>query len=1093
MSKKVKLVSLVLCLLLFVQFGSFNLIPFMESDAFAATTMQNIAWGKAAFTDSQSPYYRANYGNDGSNFTRWCASDGNGGHWWKVDLGGFYNLTGTDVYWYKPVGAINKYKIEVSSNNKDWTLKVNRTNNIETGNTQTDAFFANNVRYVRITVTGLNLYVWASFSEFCVYGSKVDFWNPWIAPPINPGNTPTGTTSIITPTITPTASPTVTPTITPTVSSTITPTITPTVTNSPTPTPSNTPTGNNVVPGKIEAENYNSMSGIQTETCSQGTLNISYVDAGDWLDYIVNVQNAGSYQVKFNIASKIGSSSAIQLKSGGNVLCTVNVPNTGGWQSWTSVSSGNITLNAGQQTLRIYANASGWNMNWFQFVSAQASTSTPVSTPTTTPTATPMATPTITPTSTPSVTPSSIGGYAPVIATDENVIGVIRVTPSTTANPLPQLYQKQDLTYSLTGSAFLQGPRKKKEIILALDTSASMGTTSDSTVLNDKIFDYTLFSGLADPGTDSISFSSTKFTVTGNVHSNSKIGIFTSDKGTIIDGNIEAVNSIHAYNQTFQNGSISAATLDLGACTYINAVEKPASNIPVVTGMIPLSLDLLKEKALNSGKFYPASTDPSKPVIIFGETLNSSCPVYVEDNLEIQTGTYNGSGLISASGDVTLNATSITQNMGGALCIYSNKDISINCASGAFYGMIYAPNGTVKLSGTNFTIHGRVIAKSIQSASGDIKIVDQGYPTLVNEIKNFLDTRIKFEKKAAKNFIDKFAGTDTKIGVVLYGKTASLVRDSSNNILFSMANPADVTFIKAYIDNVQYNSDMFAGTNEAMRNTGDGMRRAYYVLNNSPDINASKFVVVFSDGDANVWTMESAGGGSSLKTDGDALYVSDKDVVYAKTYAAQDIGGLIQDNGYTSYFLAITGANAQLNSIASAAGAAVVSGAYRYYIPTSSDNISSNTIKVATIIYNDIRFIEYADDLQFSSATFNEIFPAGVAAVAVAPPYNDSFTISKITSGTYAGRYLVSGNIDGLTLSKDPTDGIYKLMPVPNIVITVRYTSLTGPRTKISTGVYSSNVLYANNAIEYIDYFGLSGNVKAQDHNQAVIFKIDSH
>ncbi|MDB5052145.1 MAG: carbohydrate-binding protein, partial [Bacilli bacterium] len=111
-----------------------------------------------------------------------------------------------------------------------------------------------------------------------------------------------------------------------------TPTPTPTPTATPTPTPA--PSGA-AIPGKIEAESYSAMSGIQTETTTDtgGGLNVGYIDTGDWMDYSVNVQSAGTYTVGFRVAS-INSTGQLQLKNGaGTVLTTVNVPNTGGWQT----------------------------------------------------------------------------------------------------------------------------------------------------------------------------------------------------------------------------------------------------------------------------------------------------------------------------------------------------------------------------------------------------------------------------------------------------------------------------------------------------------------------------------------------------------------------------------------------------------------------------------------------------------------------------------------------------------------------------------------------------------------------------------------
>ena len=79
---------------------------------------------------------------------------------------------GTQVKWEQS-GKVYKYKIETSNDNTNWTMKVDKTANTSTDQTQADNFQAN-ARYVKITVTGLESGVWASFYDFKVLGEQ---WN----------------------------------------------------------------------------------------------------------------------------------------------------------------------------------------------------------------------------------------------------------------------------------------------------------------------------------------------------------------------------------------------------------------------------------------------------------------------------------------------------------------------------------------------------------------------------------------------------------------------------------------------------------------------------------------------------------------------------------------------------------------------------------------------------------------------------------------------------------------------------------------------------------------------------------------------------
>ena len=121
------------------------------------------------------------------------------------------------------------------------------------------------------------------------------------------------------------------------------------------------------IPGIVQAEGFTAMNGIQLEgtTDSGGGENVGWIDAGDWMDYEVNVAAAGTYTVDFRVASANGGG-AVELQSAGQVLASESISATGGWQSWTTISA-SVSLAAGSQTLRVYAPAGGWNLNWIEF------------------------------------------------------------------------------------------------------------------------------------------------------------------------------------------------------------------------------------------------------------------------------------------------------------------------------------------------------------------------------------------------------------------------------------------------------------------------------------------------------------------------------------------------------------------------------------------------------------------------------------------------------------------------------------------------------------------------------------------------------
>jgi endoglucanase len=106
----------------------------------------------------------------------------------------------------------------------------------------------------------------------------------------------------------------------------------------------------------------------QSTSDAGGGLNVGWIDVGDWMDYKVDVTAAGSYTVSFRVATP-NTGASFQLRTAtGAVLATIQVPNTGGWQDWTTVSA-TASLAAGSQTLQLYSTSvAGWNINWMNFV-----------------------------------------------------------------------------------------------------------------------------------------------------------------------------------------------------------------------------------------------------------------------------------------------------------------------------------------------------------------------------------------------------------------------------------------------------------------------------------------------------------------------------------------------------------------------------------------------------------------------------------------------------------------------------------------------------------------------------------------------------
>ena len=130
----------------------------------------------------------------------------------------------------------------------------------------------------------------------------------------------------------------------------------------------------NVTAANGSANGYRS-DGIDLEATADTTSNtgagaddIGWTTAGQWFNYTVNVATAGTYTVAFRVASPYGITDALHIANaaGTNLSGSVTIPNTGGYETWTTVDA-SVTLPAGQQTLRVDQDSNGWNFHYMTF------------------------------------------------------------------------------------------------------------------------------------------------------------------------------------------------------------------------------------------------------------------------------------------------------------------------------------------------------------------------------------------------------------------------------------------------------------------------------------------------------------------------------------------------------------------------------------------------------------------------------------------------------------------------------------------------------------------------------------------------------
>src|ERR1700729_268549 len=116
-----------------------------------------------------------------------------------------------------------------------------------------------------------------------------------------------------------------------------------------------------------------STADTQDTSPAGGPYDMGWTTPGQWFKYTVNVATAGTYTVAFRVASPYGVTDALHLasSSGTNLSGSVAIPNTGGYETWTTVDA-SVTLAAGQQTLTLDQDSNGWNFHAMAFTLSSA-------------------------------------------------------------------------------------------------------------------------------------------------------------------------------------------------------------------------------------------------------------------------------------------------------------------------------------------------------------------------------------------------------------------------------------------------------------------------------------------------------------------------------------------------------------------------------------------------------------------------------------------------------------------------------------------------------------------------------------------------
>ncbi|HMA91919.1 MAG TPA: glycoside hydrolase family 43 protein [Polyangiaceae bacterium] len=120
---------------------------------------------------------------------------------------------------------------------------------------------------------------------------------------------------------------------------------------------------------RVEAETTNAQSGIETEACKEGGMDVTSIDNGDWIRVRgVDFGSAGAESFTARVASS-SNGGAIELHLGsatGTLIGTCAVPSTGGAQIWDNATC-DVTGATGVKDLYLKFTGGNFNVNHWQF------------------------------------------------------------------------------------------------------------------------------------------------------------------------------------------------------------------------------------------------------------------------------------------------------------------------------------------------------------------------------------------------------------------------------------------------------------------------------------------------------------------------------------------------------------------------------------------------------------------------------------------------------------------------------------------------------------------------------------------------------
>jgi endoglucanase len=103
-------------------------------------------------------------------------------------------------------------------------------------------------------------------------------------------------------------------------------------------------------------------------------FNVGWLGSGEWMQYDIDVTEAGVYDVKVRVASNSANGICHFAIDKAPATAKKIVPNSGGWDEWTFVTIPNLVLSEEDHKIEFHIDREGFNVSSFEFIRKGATT-----------------------------------------------------------------------------------------------------------------------------------------------------------------------------------------------------------------------------------------------------------------------------------------------------------------------------------------------------------------------------------------------------------------------------------------------------------------------------------------------------------------------------------------------------------------------------------------------------------------------------------------------------------------------------------------------------------------------------------------------